>query len=194
MPHEPRTTRQPAVPGRNTRRPRSPRSSASASDAPTQPKTASLAAGAALQGVARRLPRGRPLKVGFTRRALVLVGILLILGLSYANSLRILLNQQRDLADVQAQVTARTAEVADLESQLLRWQDPAYVKSQARTQLGFVLPGETGYRVIGADGRVVVDATTSSGVASSGPADPTRWWDKMATSIAAADKVGEPKG
>ena len=169
MPRE-RTVRQPAGPGR-TRRTRTPRSAASA----TENGPAATASGSGVRAVgrslARRLPRPRFRDVGFTRRALVLLGVVAILALPYANSLRILVNQQRDLALANGQIAERTAQVADLDAQLQRWRDPAYVMSQARTQLGWVLPGETGYRVIGADGKVILDSGESSGLSAAGVAD-----------------------
>lgn len=177
MPRE-RTTRQPAGPGRNVRRPRSPRSAS---------ETATLDAVQAKPG--RRRPRLSPrLKdIGFTRRALVLVGVVAILALTYANSLRILLNQQRELSTTNAQIAQRSAQSADLQAQLARWQDSAYVASQARAQLGWVMPGEVGYRVIGLDGKVITDADASTTIATTSAGDPTRWWDRLAGSVRAAD-------
>ncbi len=172
------TTRQPAGPGRTVRRPRSPRSAASASE-PTRSVRAP-------RGPRKRfLPKLRD--VGFTRRLLVLIGVVAILALTYANSLRIMLNQQRDLATANAQIEQRTAQLSDLDAQLQRWRDPAYVKSQARTQLGWVMPGETGYRVIGTDGKVVTDDGAGTTITTTTPADQVRWWDRLIRSIEAAD-------
>ena len=125
--------------------------------------------------------------MGFTRRLLVLIGVVAILALTYANSLRIMLNQQRDLATANAQIEQRTAQLSDLDAQLQRWRDPAYVKSQARTQLGWVMPGETGYRVIGTDGKVVTDDGAGTTITTTTPADQVRWWDRLTRSIEAAD-------
>nr|NLI49842.1 septum formation initiator family protein [Propionibacterium sp.] len=185
MPRE-RTVRQPAGPGR-TRRTRTPRSAASASEGGPAATASGSGMRAAGRALARRLPRPRLRDVGFTRRALVLLGVFAILALPYANSLRILVNQQRDLALANAQIAERTAQVSELDAQLQRWRDPAFVMSQARTQLGWVLPGETGYRVIGTDGKVVLEAGESSGLAEAGVADETRWWDRLADSVRAAD-------
>lgn len=179
MPRE-RTTRSPAGPGRTVRRPRTPRSAPSASE-----PVASAPSPKPSPRTRRVGPRFTD--IGFTRRALVLVGVVAILALSYANSLRIMISQQRDLATTTAQIEQREAQLATLDAQLQRWRDPAYVKSQARTQLGWVLPGEVGYRVIGADGKVITDAGSGSAIATAGTPDPTRWWDRLATSVQAAD-------
>lgn len=177
-----RSTRQPEGPGRSVRRPRSARAST----------TSQPAAPIGRPGVPASpgRPTGRTARfrdIGFTRRALILVGVLAILALSYANSLRIMLNQQRDLATANAQIQTRSAQLADLDAQLQRWRDPAYVKSQAREQLGWVLPGETGYRVIGTDGKVIDDAGATAALAGGDPAEGLRWWDRVAASVVAAD-------
>lgn len=172
-----RTNRQPAGPGRTPRRPRSRTTSAAAT------RTSRPGSGATATG--RR--RSRLGNVVFTRRALVLLGVVAVLALSYANSLRIMLNQQRDLAEANAQIEQRSAQLADLDAQLQRWRDPAYVKSQARTELGWVMPGEVGYRVIGMDGTVLDDPSDPTTIATTDTADQGGWWDRLSISVAVAD-------
>ena len=173
-----RTTRQPAGPGRSVKRPRTPKSAASANEPLTMAARSKIA-------VRKLGPRIRD--IGFTRRALVLVGVLSLLALSYANSLRIMLNQQRDLAAADVQIAQRTSQLGDLDAQLERWRDPAYVKAQARAQLGWVMPGEVGYRVIGADGKVIEDDARHGALAVAADEEATRWWDRLVGSIQAAD-------
>ncbi len=184
MPRE-RTVRQPAGPGR--RRTRTPRSAPSATETPPAAAASGVGILGAGRALAGRLPRPRFKDIGFTRRALLLLGVLGLLALPYANSLRIMANQQRELDVATAQIAERTAQVSDLEAQLQRWRDPAHVMSEARTQLGWVLPGETGYRVIGLDGRVVLDTGDSSGLSTESPEDRTRWWDRLSESVKTAD-------
>ncbi|MFZ0530273.1 MAG: septum formation initiator family protein, partial [Propionicimonas sp.] len=123
-----------------------------------------------------------------TRRALVLSLAVVVLAISFAGSLRIYLAQQHDLAVAEQEIRERSAQIADLEAELARWDDSDYVKAQARDRLGWVMPGETGYRVIGADGKplgggVVIDSTERL---PAGEHDPV-WWDRLWGSIQAAD-------
>ncbi|QLQ14963.1 MAG: septum formation initiator family protein [Micropruina sp.] len=90
-----------------------------------------------------RLPK-LPNRLGLTRRALVVISMVVLLALSYANSLRIYVGQQNDLAVAQQQIRERSDRIAQLQDELRRWEDPAYVKAQARERLGWVVPGETG--------------------------------------------------
>jgi cell division protein FtsB len=81
-----------------------------------------------------------------TRRALALGVVLIALAISFGGTFQIYLSQQRDLASAEQEIREHQAQIADLQSELARWNDPAYVKAQARERLGWVLPGDTGYR------------------------------------------------
>lgn len=183
---ENRLNRQPSGRGRSTKRTRS-----SASDTTTGAKPAASAPirNSALARAAARLPRPKN-NFGFTRRALVLFGVLAVLGLSFASSLRVWLVQSQELAAATAQIELQTERVAQLESDLERWSDPAYVRTQARERLGWVMPGEVGYRVVDANGEVMSGTNEIEGVGASETNDlAARWWDKLATSMRHADEA-----
>jgi type II secretory pathway pseudopilin PulG len=115
------------------------------------------------------------------------LAVLAILGISYANALTTYLRQQRDIAELESEVAAQTASIDQLEDEIARWQDPDYVRAQARQRLGWVLPGEVGYRVIAADGSLVGSETEVIDEAVSaenqGP-----WYERIWASIKAADQ------
>lgn len=123
-----------------------------------------------------------------TRRAIVLGLVLVVLALSYGGSMQIYLSQQHDLAVAEQQIRERTAQVADLEAELDRWNDPDYVRTQARARLGWVMPGETGYRVVGADGQPIGGGVTleSERGLTKGEREPV-WWDRLLGSVETAD-------
>lgn len=191
MPRERTPARKPAGPGRPERRPRTGARSASATTAagqrqPQAPDAAPAAAGKPPRP-ARRLPR-RVTAFRLTRRAIFLFSVLALLALSYVGSLRVLLVQQADLATAQQQIAERSVRVAELEDDLERWRDPAYLKTQARTRLGWVMPGEVGYRVIGRDGQILSGDSEIEGIGThtASQYDP-RWWDRLGGSVEAAD-------
>lgn len=126
--------------------------------------------------------------VGITRRAVALIAVVGVLILSYASSLRIYMNQQRDMAVAQQQIADRQARVAELTDELQRWQDPAYVRTQARERLGWVVPGETGYVVLGPDGKPI-DGSNSIDSERADKEEPTAdaWWARIWGSVDAAD-------
>ncbi|PZQ45361.1 MAG: septum formation initiator [Phenylobacterium zucineum] len=117
-----------------------------------------------------------------------MVVVIVALAISFGTSLRVYLTQQHDLAVAEQEIRDRSAQIADLQSELARWDDPDYVKAQARERLGWVMPGETGYRVVGEDGKplgggVVIE---SEQTLAAGEHDPV-WWDRLWGSIQTAD-------
>lgn len=182
MARDKRPNRQPSGPGRTVRRPR-PAAPAAKEGAPVS------APRSPVSPTRRRFRLRRPSGLAFTRRALIMFAVVALLGLSYAGSLRVLFAQTSDLATARQQIEERTSRKAELEQELERWEDPAYVEAQARTRLGWVMPGEIGYRVVGPDGQVVSGEQEIEGVGSAQPNElDARWWEHLAGSITAADE------
>jgi cell division protein FtsB len=69
--------------------------------------------------------------------------------------------QRAQLGALAAQERTERARVAALEQAQARWDDPAYVRAQARERLHFVKPGETAY--------VIVDPTPQPQAAAAAP-------------------------
>jgi cell division protein FtsB len=136
----------------------------------------------------------RAVRANLTARALALVVVVLVLTISYATSLRIYFSQAHEIASTKMQIAQSQAAITDLQSQITRWDDPAYVTAQARERLGWLVPGETGYTVVDADGKPLGGGLTLD---SSAPTDPQQnqsmWWDRMWGSVAAADKPAPAK-
>jgi len=91
---------------------------------------------------------------GFTFTMLFLV-ILAVVVL--APSLRIVIEQQQQLAELRLSVAEQEQAVEDLESDVARWSDPAYIEAQARDRLVYVYPGDLTYLVIDDTGIVTTD-------------------------------------
>ena len=54
---------------------------------------------------------------------------------------------------MRSDIASSTEQIELLNSELDRWSDPAFISSEARRRLHFLLPGETGYITISRDGR-----------------------------------------
>jgi hypothetical protein len=113
--------------------------------------------------------------------------VFLILTISYATSLRIYFAQTSQISATKRQIAQSQTRIADLQKDLSRWNDPEYVKTQARSRLGWVMPGETGFKVVGSDGQPLGGG---SQIQSATQAKPPRdaWWAKLWGSVEAADK------
>jgi hypothetical protein len=66
-----------------------------------------------------------------------------------APSVSTYLDQQQHIADLQARIAAQKADLAKLDAEQARWNDPAYIRAQAGSRLFYVMPGERTYRVAG---------------------------------------------
>ncbi|TDD44147.1 septum formation initiator family protein [Kribbella antibiotica] len=88
-----------------------------------------------------------------TGRAAVVLLVLGALVVSYAQSLRVWFDQHQQITALNQEIHDREKRVKELQNEIDRWNDDAFVKAQARQRLGWVMPGEVGYRVIGADGK-----------------------------------------
>lgn len=98
--------------------------------------------------VAGRAPRVPAPPRGLSRRAAVMAVLLLVVATAVSPFVRALVAQQSRIAALETDVSEREQRVADLESELARWDDPAFVVAQARQRFTYVMPGEVGYVVL----------------------------------------------
>lgn len=70
------------------------------------------------------------------------------------------LNQRRQIAEMEQSIEQAKQAVDDMQAERDRWQDPVYIRSQARDRLYYVLPGEVSYLVMDTEG---LDLTDTSG-------------------------------
>ncbi len=106
----------------------------------------------------------------------MLVLVLAVLTVSYASSLRAYLQQRSHIGDLRAQIAEREASINDLEREKQRWNDPAYVKAQARARFGYLMPGESGFEVIGPDGKPLEAQAVLNDPSEVIKTVPEAWW------------------
>jgi cell division protein FtsB len=146
-------------------------------------------------GRRRLLPRRahggdhRPLLTG---RAVLLGALVLLLALTLTGPVRQWLAGREQIDQLAAERSSLDAQVRDLQAQLRRQSDPAYVARQARERLTYVLPGD---RLV-----VVVDGTTVRGDTGTAVPAPGRtgtrppWYDGLLQSLATADGTARSAG
>lgn len=172
---------------------RTPRSGVTRVGPPSRPGVSASTGSAAKQRPAvTPAPARGSLATVLSWRTLVLAGVL---GLAFAlvwPSVRVYNDQRASNSALRAERDAAQAEVDDLDAQLARWQDPAYVVAQARERLAYVYPGETPYRVV--DPEVARPAAVGSvdSVATGDALDGVPWFDRMWDSLGAAGAEPEP--
>lgn len=100
-------------------------------------------------------------------------GRLLVLGLAMAAvtvalapNIHTYMDQRAEISALKQDIAAQTAQQASAQSELARWDDPAYVKQQARDRVSMLMPGETGYWVYGAPAAAADGAGAAANSAS----------------------------
>ena len=130
-------------------------------------------------GPTKRTVASRPRAL--TGRAMVLIAVFVALALAYTYPLRVYLAQESQIAQLEADQVAQRKAIADKQQQLLKWQDPEYVRAQARERLNYVRPGDKTLLVLPNPNA------TASTTGDQPAAAPDRWYDTLWNSVRAAD-------
>jgi len=129
-----------------------------------------------------------PRRSRLTGRAAVLVLVVAVLMVSYASSMKAYLQQRSHVEELRSQIAERESRIAKLEREKERWEDPAYVRQQARERFGYVLPGETSFVVVDGNGDPVDDASSLHDPADVVKVEPTAWWTSAWASMELAGR------
>ncbi|MGW6917563.1 FtsB family cell division protein [Kitasatospora sp. NPDC054939] len=127
----------------------------------------------------------------FTSRATVLVLVLCSLVAILAYPTRQFVSQRSEISAQRARAEHARQQVEQLRREKTRWQDPEYVKAQARARLHYALPGETPFVSVEPAGPAAGQPT--GGTAAAGPAAPgpvkaaQPWYTAFWRSVDAAD-------
>lgn len=92
------------------------------------------------------------------------------------------LNQRREIAEMEESIRQAEQAVEDMQAERDRWQDPVYIRAQARDRLYYVLPGEVSYLVMDSEG---MDFSDTSGTVGAQLAQ-LRSADEISAEVAAA--------
>jgi len=121
-----------------------------------------------------------------TGRAALLALVLCALVVALAYPMRQYIAQRSDIADQRRQAQQAKHKVEQLREEKARWQDPDYVKAQAREHLHFVLPGETGFSIAGpppsGDSDTAAERRATDEAAAHRP-----WYDNLWDGVDQAD-------
>ena len=116
-------------------------------------------------------------------RALAFIVILFVLTLAIAPPVKHYFTQRAQINSLESQLAADNVALQKAREELLRWQDPEYIKSQARERLHFVLPGERQYIVV--EGSTAPSQENATEIASA-LTDGQPWYARLIASISEA--------
>ena len=118
----------------------------------------------------------------FSGRMLALAVVMVAITIMLAPTVKIFLEKKAEISALEADIASKQAEQAGLKKQITRWQDPNYVKQQARDRINMVMPGEAGYWVFGGDVPAGTPGGRTGSGASGSPAN-LPWVDGLWESI-----------
>jgi cell division protein FtsB len=113
-------------------------------------------------------------------RPLALITIIFIFTLTLAPPIKNYFTQRAQINALKSQVASDSTALEKARAELNQWQDPNYIKSQARERLHFVLPGERQYIVTGTDITKSQPQTTQ--IATQLP-EGAPWYTKLIASV-----------
>ncbi|MFG3050277.1 septum formation initiator family protein [Kitasatospora sp. NPDC048239] len=108
----------------------------------------------------------------FTSRATVLVLVLCSLVAILAYPTRQFISQRSEISAQRAKAEHARQQVEQLRRDKARWQDPEYVKAQARARLHYAMPGETPYISVPPAGQGAVGSSAPAGPPPANPSAP----------------------
>jgi cell division protein FtsB len=120
-------------------------------------------------------------------RAMAIGLVLLALMLAYAYPVRLYLNQRAQIQQLELSQAQQRATIGQLATESAKWNDPAYVKAQARARFQMVEPGTKAYLVLPAPqtappAGAVADPTTTPGT----------WYGVLWSALRTADHPDGP--
>ena len=125
----------------------------------------------------------RQLRFGRRRssnRLLSLIALVFIFTLTIAPPVKNYFTQRAQINALKSQLSADNSALQKAREQLLLWQDPEFIKTQARERLHFVLPGERQYIVIEGENTEAQNGTTKI---ASALVDGQPWYARLIASI-----------
>ena len=115
-----------------------------------------------------------------SNRVLALSAILFLLALTIAPPVKHYFTQRAQISALKSQLAADNSALQKAREELMLWQDPEFVKAQARERLHFVLPGERQYIVINVSTTDTNNGTTKI---ASALTDGQPWYARLIASI-----------
>ena len=115
-----------------------------------------------------------------SNRVLALSAILFLLALTIAPPVKHYFTQRAQISALKSQLAADNSALQKAREELMLWQDPEFVKAQARERLHLVLPGERQYIVINDSTTDTNNGTTKI---ASALTDGQPWYARLIASI-----------
>ena len=132
--------------------------------------------------------------INWDARTATILAMFVVGVLTLAPSIQTWFSYRQQISDMQAQVAAAKQNLSDMTIERKRWDDPVYVRAQARQRLYYVLPGEVSYLVMdagsvntsdnsGTVGASLADTRNTTQISNKVTATSDNWVDLIAGSV-----------
>lgn len=119
-------------------------------------------------------------------RTFAIAAIFFALALFLAPPIKNYFTQRAQISALESQLASDYSALDAARKELMLWQDPNYIKSQARERLHFVMPGERQYIVTGGDES---EDSTNNGISVvENLPEGQPWYTRMIASVTEAGK------
>ncbi len=119
---------------------------------------------------------------GVSGRNLAVATVLFVVAITLAPPLQRYFAQRAQINALRVQLHDSQATLDAATNELAKWNDPAYVASQARTRLHYIFPGEHQYIVLGATTEASSGNKAAGAISTDIPAG-LPWYAKVISSI-----------
>jgi cell division protein FtsB len=143
---------------------------------PTGSRRTSQSGGPAAKRTAAPRPRA------LTGRASILLAVIVVLVLAYTYPLRVYLQQESQIAQMERAQAEQRTQIAATARELAKWDDDDYIRIQAREKYFYVRPGETPLLVFSCPECAAQESAPNTPAAT-----PDRWYDTLWHSVQAAN-------
>jgi len=120
-------------------------------------------------------------KLNLSGQALVLIAIGILAVVTLAPRVQIWYEQRVTAADLAHQNEETRKNLIQMKEDLKRWDDPVYIRAQARNRLFYVMPGEISFTVMDADKVKSGDRSGTVGAALAASRNTTSLSKKVST-------------
>jgi len=90
----------------------------------------------------------QPRRPHFSAAGVLIIVLLFFAVTVVAPSFRLYVEQRQQIADLESRVAEQRNDVDAITSKRARWDDPAYIRAQARDRLYYIMPGEVSYLIL----------------------------------------------
>ena len=119
---------------------------------------------------------------GISTRLLVLFIVLFAVAVTLAPPTQHYFAQRAQISALESSVESNKKKLEEARAELERWRDPEYIRSQARTRLHFVLPGERQYIILGIGNEVTSENESAAPINEDFPLG-VPWYSRIISSI-----------